>query len=92
MVAAPQPDYMSMGKTIAREPQIVHIVPPDPTGTELDTAMTLAALLNSTLLASSLSMRCKVFATVSGDTSQNKVSELFRDTVVRLQANNPLAK
>ena len=28
-----RPDYMSTNKTIAREPQMEHIMPPDPTGT-----------------------------------------------------------
>ena len=87
-----RPDYISTDKTIAREPQVEHIVPPDPTGIELGIATTLTALLNGILLASSLTMHCKVLATALGYISQNKVSKHFKDTVVRLQANNPLAK
>ena len=81
-----------MNKTIAKEPQMEHIVPLDPTGTELGIVTTLAALFNGTLLASSLTMHCKVLVTALENISQNEVSKPFRDTVVRLQANNPLAK
>ena len=83
---------MSMDETIVREPQMEHIVPQDPAGPELGIATTLAALLNSTLLASSLTIHCKVLATALGDISQNKVSKSFKDTVVRLQADDPLAE
>ena len=67
-------------------------MPPDPTGTELGIATTLAALLNGTLLASSMTMRRKVLAIALENISQNEVSEPFKNAVVRLQANDPLAK